>query len=111
MIETTQVIINRNAIISFISGLLALLVICTGVLPIPFAFLLCYPVGIIFGVISIVLGMKAQREIRESGEDGRMLARISVWLGGLSLFAYICMLTAGALLLPRITEYISRFIN
>jgi len=111
MIETTQVIINRNAIISFISGLLALLVICTGVLPIPFAFLLCYPVGIIFGVISIVLGINAQREIRETDESGLALARLAVWISGFALFAYVCMLTAGALLLPRVAEYISQFIN
>jgi hypothetical protein len=111
MIETTQVIINRKAIISFISGLLALLVICTGVLPIPFAFILCYPVGIIFGVLSIVLGIKAQREIRETDESGLALARLAIWISGFALFAYVCMLTAGALLLPRVAEYISRFIN
>jgi len=111
MIETTQVIINRKALVSFISGLLALLVICTGILPIPFAFLLCYPLGILFGIVSIVLGIKAQREIRESDESGQVLARLAVWVGGFALFAYVCMLTAGALLLPRVAEYISQFIN
>ena len=111
MIETTQIIINKKAIVGFISSLLALLVICTGILPIPFAFILCYPPGILFGIVAIVLGGKSQREIRESGEDGRTLARISVWMGGISLLAYVCMFSMGVLLLPYITEYISRFIN
>jgi len=111
MIETTQITVNRNAIISFISGLLALLVICTGILPIPFAFIFCYPIGIIFGVLSIVLGLKAQREIRETDESGLTLARLAIWISGLALFAYACMMTAGALLLPRVVEYISQFIN
>ena len=111
MIETTQIIVNRKAIVSFISALLALLVICTGILPIPFALLLCYPIGIVFGVASIVLGIKAQREIRESAESGRALALLSIWIGGFALFAYVCMVTAGAILLPRVLEYIKQFIN
>ena len=111
MIETTQVTINRKALLSFISALIALLVICTGILPIPFAFLLCYPVGIVFGVASIVLGIKSQSEIRESAESGRVLALLSIWISGFALLAYICMVTIGVLLLPRITEYIAQFIN
>ena len=111
MIETTEINVNRKALVSFISALLALLVICTGILPIPFAFLLCYPIGIVFGIASIMLGIKSQREIRESAESGRLLALLSVWIGGFALFAYACMVTAGAILLPRITEYIAQFIN
>ena len=111
MIETKQINVNRKAIISFVIALLALLGICTGILPIPFAFILCYPPGILFGIMSIVLGLKSQREIRESSEDGLIIARIAVWIGGLALLSYACMLTAGAILLLRVTEYISQFIN
>ena len=111
MINTNQITVNRKAIVSFIVALLALFGICTGILPIPFAFILCYPPGILFGIVAIVLGIRSQREIRGSGEDGRTLARVAIWLGGLSLFAYVCMITAGALLLPHITEYISQFLK
>ena len=111
MIETTQITVNKKAIVGFISSLLALLVICTGILPIPFAFIFCYPPGMILGIAAIILGAKSQREIRESSEDGRTLARFSVWVGGLSLLIYACMLTAGAILLPLVAEYISHFIN
>jgi len=111
MIETTPITLNRNALISFISALIAVISICVGILPIPFAALICYPPGILFAITAIVLGLKSQRELRSRDEEGRPLAVISVWGGGLSLFAYVCMLTVGALLLPRITEYISQFIN
>jgi hypothetical protein len=111
MIETTEVIINRNGIIGFISALLALLVVCAGILPIPFTAILCYPLGILFGIVSIVLGLKSLREIRVTNESGRVLALFSIWIGGFTLFAYVCLLSAGALLLPRVAEYISRYIN
>lgn len=111
MIETKTVDFNTKAIISFVSALLALLVICAGILPIPFALILCYPPGILFSVVAIVVGIKAQREIKERNEDGRILTVLAVWGGGFALFIYACMLTAGALLLPRISEYISQYIN
>ena len=102
---------NRNALFSLILALLALTAVCAGILPIPFTVLLCYPPGIIFAVASLFLGIKSQRELRTDGKRGRQLAAIGIWMSGLSMFAFICMVTAGIVFIPRITEYVSKFIK
>jgi len=102
---------NRKAIIGFIFALLALLALCTGVLPIPFTALICFPPSAMFGIASLVLGLLAQREIRSNGQDGRKLALLAVYIGGFTILAMICMITAGAILLPRIYEWLSQNIN
>jgi hypothetical protein len=103
--------INRNAVIGFISALVAIVAICAIILPVPFAALICYPPGILLAVTSIVFGIKSQRELLIDGKSGRPFAVIAVWVGGLALLSYVCMLTAGAILLPHVTEYISQYIN
>jgi len=112
MIETTPIPpFNRNAIIGFISAILALLALCAGILPVPFTALICYPPGIILGVVSLVLSIKAQRELRTDGKSGKLLAQFALWIGGFSLLSFACMITAGTILVPRVYEYLSRFIN
>jgi hypothetical protein len=112
MTEPTPIpFFNRNAIYSFVLALLALTTVCAGILPIPFTVLICYPPGIIFAVASLFLGIKSQRELRTDGKNGRQFAVISIWISGLSMFAFVCMIAAGAILMPRVIEYISRFIN
>jgi len=102
---------NRNAIISFLLSLLTLFVFCSGFLPLPFTILLCYPPGAVIGIISLFLGLKAQREIRTDNKGGRTLAVIGVWLSGLSIAAFVCLLTIGVAVAPRITEYVKQFFN
>ena len=42
-----------------------------GLLPIPFTVIVCYPPGIVLGIISLVYGMIALREIRAEGKRGQ----------------------------------------
>src|SRR5258706_13344820 len=108
MIETTSVPpFNRKAILGFIIAMLALLALCTGLLPVPFTILICYPPGIIFGIASLMLGIQAQREIRQSNESGRTLPLISAWVGGLTIIVMLRVITTGILRYP----YISKFIH
>ena len=106
MIETTPISFNRKSIIGFIAALVAFLALCTGMLPLPFTILLCYPPGIILGIVALVLGLQAQREIRQSNESGRFLAVIAIWVGGITIIATLCMITACVLLYPYISELI-----
>lgn len=107
MIETTSVPpLNRKAIIGFIIAMLALLALCAGLLPVPFTILICYPPGIIFGIASLMLGIQAQREIRQRNENGRVLALISVWIGGITIIVMLCLITTGILLYPYISKFI-----
>jgi len=98
--------INRKALISFIAALLALLGLCIGLLPIPFTVLICYPPGIILGIISLVYGMIALREIRAEGTRGRRLALAAIWSGGFMLVAAFCMITAGIMIFPRFMDLV-----
>jgi hypothetical protein len=109
MIEATSIpSFNHKSILGFIAALIPTLALCAGVLPIPFTILLCYPPGIILGIIALVLGLQAQREIRQSNERGRMLALLSAWIGGITIIATLCMITAGVLLYPYISELIQQ---
>jgi FtsH-binding integral membrane protein len=109
MIETTPISpFNRKAIIGFITALIAFLALCAGLLPLPFTILLCYPPGIILGIASLMLGLQAQREIRQSNESGRFLAVIAMWVGGITIIATLCMIAVGVLLYPYISEFLQQ---
>jgi hypothetical protein len=112
MIETIPISsLNRKAIIGFILALLALLALCAGLLPVPFTILICYPPGLLFGVASLVLGLKAQREIQVDGQNGRTLALIATTIGWFTIFAMSCMITAGVIFLPRLYEWASQALS
>ena len=112
MIETTPIPpFNRKAILGFILAMLALLALCIGFLPVPFTILICYPPGIICGIAALVLGMQAQREIRQSEESGKSLAVIAVWAGALTIVATLCVITVSILLYPYITELIKQILQ
>ena len=107
MLETIPVSdINRKALISFLAAVTAMLALCAGFLPIPFTVILCYPPGIILGIISLTYGAIALREIRESGKRGRRLALAAIWSGGFMLLAAICMIVAGILIFPRFMDVV-----
>jgi len=99
---------NRNALISFVTALCTLLTFCMGFVPIPFTALICYPVSLTCGIIALVTGIKALRQIRESPQPGRTLALIGIWSGALTIAAVICISTAFALLLPYVVDYFCR---
>ena len=102
---------NRKALISFILAILAIMALCTGILPIPFTALICYPPGVVFAIMSLFLGFKSQRELRTDGKRGHPLAVLGIWMSGLSMLAFACMITAGAILIPRVMTYISGHIH
>lgn len=109
MIETVPIPpFNCKAIIGFIAALVALLALCVGLLPIPFTIMFCYPPGIISGIVALVLGIQAQREIRQSNENGKFLAGIAIWGGGITIVATLCIITTGVLLYPYISEFIQQ---
>jgi len=70
--------------------------------------LLCYPPGIICGIAALVLGIRSQREIRQSNESGKFLAGIAMWVGAITIVATLCVITAGVLLYPYISEFVQQ---
>lgn len=112
MIETTPIpSFNRKSILGFIAAVIAFLALCVGLLPVPFTILICYPPGIIFGIVALILGIQAQREILQSNESGRVLALIAAWIGGLTIIATLCMIAVGVLIYPYISEFIHQLLQ
>ena len=102
---------NRKALTGFVLSLFAVLALCAGLLPIPFTVLICYPPGLVLGIASLVLGFVALREIRSDGKNGRSLALIAAWIGGITIVAILCTMTVGILLFPYVSESIQQVIK
>jgi hypothetical protein len=103
--------INRNALISFLTAVVALLALCAGFLPIPFTAILCYPPGLVLGILSLVYGFTALKEIRLEQKRGRRLAMLAIGVGSFMVFATICLTTAGILLWPRVSEFLQQAVS
>lgn len=97
---------NRTAILSFIFALLAFLSFCIGALPLPISALFCYPVSMLLSLGALWTGTKALRQIRESGEDGRVLALIGVWAGAIGLALVACAVIAAVIFWPYLAEFL-----
>ncbi len=103
--DDTSLPTSRLAILSLAFALLTVFSFCIGVAPIPTTGWVCFPAAIFFGAIALVSGVASLRRIRSSGESGRGMALIGVWLGGLTILATICAI---ALTISVIAAFISQ---
>jgi hypothetical protein len=104
---------NRLALASVISAVLTLSAFCGGVVPIPLTGWVCYPAAILLGVAALLTGFGALRQVRTSGERGRMLALLGIWTGAITILAVVCFTTVTIILVyygaETITTIWSRF--
>jgi uncharacterized membrane protein HdeD (DUF308 family) len=100
---------NRNALYSFVAVILTVFTFCIGLAPLPLTAIPCYPASLFFGIIALVSGLKALRQLRTSGENGRWMALIGVWLGVLTMLAVVCATTITLTLLPSLVDYLKQF--
>ncbi len=91
---------NHNAVISFIAGALTIVSFCLGVAPIPFTDVICYSISLLFAVIAFATGLVSLLQIRQNGESGRSLAWIGISVGGLTMFAVLCIIAVIVLFFP-----------
>ncbi len=80
---------NRNAVISLVSAVLTFLSFCIAVVPIPGTGWVCYPASLLSGLLALVTGVIALRQIRQTGEGGRRLAWAALGLLALTLVAFL----------------------
>ena len=73
---------NSRALLSLLLAVLALIFFCVGAAPLPLTALFCYPATVLLGVGALWSGITALREIRRTAEQGGLLAKIGVWIGG-----------------------------
>ena len=102
---------NRKAMTGFILSLVAILALCSGLLPIPLTALICYPPGFALGVAAFVLGLGALRELRSDGKNGQPFAWFAAWMGGLTVMGIICLAFSGVLLYPRLFDFVQQLLN
>ena len=99
---------NRNAVISSIAGALTIASFCLGVAPIPFTDVICYSTSLLFAVIALTLGFTSLLQIRQSGESGRLLAWTGIMVGGLTMVAVLCIVSATVLFFPSLEHYLQQ---
>ena len=85
--------------VAFASAILTLTAFCGGVAPIPLTGIVCYPVAVLLGAISVLFGFRALRQMRESGERGRRLALFGLWSGGLTILVIVLLTVLTVMLL------------
>src|ERR1700690_1868435 len=97
---------NRVAIISLLTALFTLLSFCIAVAPIPLTGWVCYPTAGITGFVAFATGLISLQQIRSSGENGRNVALLGAWIGGLTTLASLWAVITGILWLPVIANFI-----
>ena len=103
--------INRYAVISLASAVLALLFLCIGATPIPLTDLVCYPVSLLLSILALWTGLAAIRQIRERFEGGQTLAKIGIWVGVFTILFIACVLAVMIALWPHIFELFQQIWN
>ena len=100
---------NVLAIISLIGGILGLLGICLGIIPVIGLF--CSIPGGVFGLAAVVLGMIGINKTKVTGEKGKGMAIAGLILGVLTLLG-VCVYSVIAIALgPSIGNIFSQINN
>ena len=94
--------------IGFLLSLLAILALCAGLLPIPLTLLICYPPGLVSGIVSLVLGVIALRELRSDGKNGQTYAWFAAWVGGLTVVGIVCLAATSITLYPYLSNFVQQ---
>ncbi len=100
---------NRLALVSFVSAFLTVFSFCLGFIPIPMTAWVCYPAAVLLGLVALGSGFKSLWQVRASGEKGRAMALIGIWMGGLSILAVICATSLTVLMLYYGWEYLQSY--
>lgn len=99
---------NRLALFSFFCAFLTLTSFCVGFAPfLPLTAPLCYPIAVFLGLVALALGFTSLRQIRTSGEKGRGMALISIWIGALTIFAVLCFTTLTVMFIYYGADYLN----
>jgi hypothetical protein len=103
--------VNRHALISLVTALLALVSFFIGALPLPFTALFCYPPSVLLGITALWTGLVALQRIRQNGEKGQLLARIGIWIGSLTLLFIACAIALVIALWPSFSAYLREIMS
>ncbi len=97
---------NPQAVISLTLALLTILSFCTGMVPIPFTGLICFPLGFFLGALALIFGLVALEQIRRRNEPGSPLAWTGIIIGGFVVLCMLCIVISFASLFIFAPHYI-----
>jgi hypothetical protein len=86
--------INNQSVVSLVFGILTLLSFCTGLSPLPFTGILCFPTSFLLGIFALIFGTISLNRIRRLNESGRPMAWIGIMIGGFVFVCVMCMVIA-----------------
>jgi len=81
--------VNSHSVLSLALGIFTILFFCIGWLPIPFTGFVCFPLGVLFGLLALIFGIISLNRIRKHNHSGRPMAWIGIIIGG---FVFVCMI-------------------
>lgn len=85
---------NRHSIISLVLGILTMLTMCGGMVPIPFTGFICFPASVLLGLSALIFGITSLSTIRKTNESGKPMAWTGILIGGLVFLCMLCMVLA-----------------
>jgi uncharacterized membrane protein len=97
---------NTMSLISMIAGILGLIGVCVGIIPV--LGWICAGLGALLGVVALVLGFIGMNQAKKNGEKGKGMAIAGLVLGALSLFGILLYGAITAMLGPVIGEVFSQ---
>jgi energy-coupling factor transporter transmembrane protein EcfT len=94
MEDSTYSPTNKQSVLSLIFGILTILFFCIGWIPLPFTGFICFPLGILFGILALIFGIISLNQIRRHNHSGRPMAWTGIVIGALVFVCLLCMLIA-----------------
>ncbi len=85
---------NRHSITSLILGILTVLALCGGMVPIPFTGFICFPTSFITAFFALIFGVISLNQLKQRNESGHPMAWTGVIIGGFIFFCMLCMVIA-----------------
>ena len=102
---------NKHSIISLILGILTILALCGGMVPIPFTGFICFPTTFVLGLLALIYGAISLNTIRKNNETGHPMAWSGILIGGFVFLCLLCMIVAILSLFNFAPQYVPPFLQ
>jgi hypothetical protein len=85
---------NKHSIISLVLGILTVLSLCVGLAPVPGTGFVCFPAGMLLGMLALILGFVALNRIKRHEQAGHSMAWTGIVIGGAVFLCILCLMLA-----------------
>ncbi len=85
---------NRHSILSLTLGIVTLLALCGGMVPIPLTGFVCFPTSFVSAALALIFGVISLNQIKKRQQSGHPMAWTGIIIGGFIFFCMLCMVIA-----------------